>query len=105
MDIKNGGIIESAIEFLEKIKKESAVSIRFRKKTTNELRDMRCTLDFSRIPLHQRPKGFDFAKALKLISNNQILHVFDLDKQEWRSVPFDRVIHLDIDNIRYSIKK
>ncbi len=102
MEEKN--IITDAIEFLEKIKKENEVNIQFRKKD-NSLRNMRCTLDFSRIPKHKQPKGFDFAKALKLISINQILHVFDLNKQEWRSVPFDRVIYLEIGKIKYSIKK
>jgi hypothetical protein len=84
-------IISSATEFLDKIRKEKEVTIKFVKKTTNQERTMKCTLDFNRIPLSDRPKDVNLSKILGLIRKHKILHVYDLEKQGWRSVPFDRV--------------
>jgi len=81
--------INTAIEFLEKIKSEDYVHIKFIK-TNGEVRTMRCTLDFDKVPPDKRPKDVNLAKILKLLQKNRIVHVYDLDKDDWRSVPFDR---------------
>lgn len=81
--------ISDAIEFLEKIRGEDEVKIKFTK-VDGSSRIMRCTLNFDKIPGIQRPKEVDLPKILKLLNTNKILHVFDLDKKGWRSVPFNR---------------
>lgn len=81
--------INSAIDFFEKIKAEDEVTIKFRKVNGAE-RTMRCTLDFSKIPRNKHPKDVNMAKILKNLMNHGHIHVFDLDKQEWRTVPYDR---------------
>ena len=86
-------LITSAIDFLNKIKVEKMVIIKFVKKDKTD-RTMHCTLDFSKIPKEKHPKGVDLAKILKLINQSHILRVYDLEKQDWRSVPFDRVDYL-----------
>ena len=82
--------VSSAIEFLELIRKEREVEVQFIKKD-NTIRRMRCTLDFEKIPKEKRPKGVDLIKILKKIQTSKILSVYDLEKQDWRSVPFDRL--------------
>jgi len=86
-------VITSAIEFLDKIKVEKMVIVKFIKKDGTD-RTMHCTLDFSKIPKDKHPKGIDLPKILKLINNSHILKVYDLEKNDWRSVPFDRVDYL-----------
>ena len=61
----------------------------------NRDRIMRCTLDFAKIPEEDHPKSVNIEKILKLIQVNKIMHVYDLDKLAWRSVPFDRVDYLE----------
>lgn len=82
--------ITSAIEFLKLIKKEKEVVVQFEKKD-GTLRLMKCTLDFTRIPKDKKPKGVDLVKILGKIQKSKILSVFDLEKQEWRSIPFERL--------------
>jgi hypothetical protein len=65
---------------------------------------MRFTLDFSRIPKKDHPKSVNIPQILKLIQNSGIMHVYDLDKNAWRSVPFQRVDWLEIGNERYKIR-
>jgi hypothetical protein len=87
------GDITSAIDFLKKIKSQDSVTIKFIKKD-NTVRLMKCTLDFKQIEKTSHPKGINLPAILSLIQKN-ILRVFDLEKQEWRSVPFDRVEYLE----------
>jgi len=82
--------ITSAIEFLKIIKNEKEVSVQFEKKD-GSTRMMKCTLDFNRIPKEKKPKGIDLTKILSKIQKSKILSVFDIEKQDWRSVPFDRL--------------
>jgi len=97
--------IDTAVELLEKIKDEEEVTIRFIKKD-GTLRNMRCTLSFKKIPKSKQPKEFSLPKLLKLLNRNKIVHVFDLDKQDWRSVPFDRTEWVETaNNLRYKIKR
>jgi hypothetical protein len=98
------GVIKNAIEFLERIRSEDEVTIKFRKKN-NEERIMRCTLNFAKIPEEKHPKDVNLAKILKLLDQHKIVHVYDLDKRDWRSVPFDRAQWLETTEKKYSIRK
>ncbi len=96
-------VISSATEFLDTIKNEDKVTIKFKKKD-DTVRVMNCTLNFERIPDTKKPKSVDLSKMLKLISQHQLLHVYDLDKGDWRSVPFNRSEWLEVKNRRFKIK-
>lgn len=95
-------IISNSISLLKLIKKSNNVTILFTKKDGN-LRLMRCTLDFNKIPSEFRPKEYNIEQELKLIKQN-ILRVFDIEKQGWRSIPIDRSEFVVADNIRYQIQ-
>jgi hypothetical protein len=97
-------IISTAIEFLKTIKSEDSVTIRFRKKD-GTMRTMKCTLKFDQIPEDDKPKSLDLPEILKLIDKN-ILHVYDVEKKAWRSVPFDKVQWLETPSKeRFFVKK
>lgn len=96
-------VISSAADFLSKIRQEDEVNIKFTKKDGTE-RLMRCTLKFDKIPKSKQPKNVDISKILKLIKDNMIVHVFDLDKQDWRAVPFNRAEWLQTSTVMYKIK-
>ena len=95
-------IITNAIEFWNKTYQVKEAKIKFIKKDGTE-RVMRFTLDFSRIPKEKHPKSINMAKIVKLMQQNGIIHVFDLDKSDWRSVPFNNIEWVDINNKRYKI--
>lgn len=97
-------VIVSAIQFWKKVYDEKEVIINFVKKDGAN-RVMRCTLDFTKIPKRDKPKNVDIQKILKLIQKNKIMHVYDLDKMGWRSVPFDRVYYMDTRSRRYFTKR
>ncbi len=97
--------IDSAIEFLEKIKAEESVTIKFKKADGTE-RIMLCTLNFDKIPKSDRPKEVNLPKILNQINKNNLVHVYDLEKKGWRAVKFDKVEWLkDEEDIKFSIKK
>jgi hypothetical protein len=85
--------LTTVIDFLKVIKNEKEVYVKFTKKDGTE-RIMKCTLDFNRIPKDQKPKGFDAIKFLSKIQKSKILSVYDLEKKDWRSVPFERLLVL-----------
>lgn len=82
--------ITSAIDFLKIIQIEKEVYVKFVKKD-NTIRLMKCTLDFTKIPVDKRPRSVDLGKILTKIQKSKILSVFDLEKNEWRSIPFEKV--------------
>jgi len=86
-------VITSAVELWHKLNTEKEVYLKFQKADGNT-RYMRCTLDFSKIPKEDHPAKVDLPKILKLLQNSGIMHVYDLDKKGWRSVPFMRVEYL-----------
>ena len=90
----NNDIIVSAVQFWQKVYTEKTVTVKFVTKDNRD-RIMRCTLDFTKIPEKDHPKTVNIEKILKLIQKNKIMHVYDLDKKQWRSVPFDRVEYLE----------
>jgi hypothetical protein len=97
-------VIVSALQFWKKIYDEKEAIIKFTKQDGTE-RTMRCTLDFKKIPEKDKPKSVNIQQILKLIQKNKIMHVYDLDKKGWRSVPFDRVEYMDTPTRRYYVKK
>jgi len=97
-------VLSSAIDFYQKIKAEDEVRIKFRK-LSGEERIMRCTLDFSKVPNNKKPKDVNIGKILKLVQDHKMVHVFDLDIGDWRTVPFDRSEWLETDTARFRIKK
>jgi len=100
----DSNVIMSAITFWKKVYDEKEVVIKFEKKDkTNRI--MRCTLDFTKIPKKDHPKGVNIQNILSLIQKNKIMHVYDLDKKAWRSVPFDGVEWMDTKTMRYYTKK
>jgi len=98
-------IIRTAVDFLEKVRGEDEVRIKFRKVDGTE-RIMRCTLNFDKVPRNKIPKDVNLARMLNLLRKFKIIHVFDLDKDDWRSVPFDRADWVETaDNRRLTIKR
>ena len=101
-------VIKSAIEFLTKIRDEEEVNIKFKKKD-GTTRIMLATLSMDKVPKELKPKSVNLPKILKLLNSNGILHVFDLDKKEWRSVNYQTVEWLEttVDNKkkRYMISR
>ncbi len=106
----NSTKIKTALEFYLKVKDEREVWIRFRKKD-NTLRIMNCTLDFNKVPANKKPKDVNLNKILSLVQKHGMMHVFDLEKNDWRTVPFDRVEYIETpiegssERMRYNIAK
>lgn len=97
-------IIKSGIEFWNKIYQSGEVRIKFTKKD-GTTRIMNATLDFSQIPQKDYPKkNINIPKILKLLQNSKIIHVYDLDKKAWRSVPIDQVEYVQSGMVRYKVK-
>lgn len=97
-------IISSAVEFWEKLYDAGESQVKFVKKD-GTIRIMKCTLDFTKIPKDKRPKTVNMSKILTLMQKSGIIHVYDLEKKDWRSVPFKMVDWLlTDDNIRYKIR-
>lgn len=99
-------ILTSVIDFLQKIRSEDEVLVKFIKKDGTE-RVMKCTLNFSRIPESKKPKGINLEKILTKIQKHKILSVYDLEKQDWRTVPFESLEFLQTPSNKkiYMIKK
>ena len=87
-------LIKKAVDFLLKVRGEEEVWIRFKKKD-NTIRDMHCTLNFDKIPDNRKPKDVDIVKIINLIKDHKLMHAFDLEKNDWRSVPIDRVEYIE----------
>jgi hypothetical protein len=74
-------------EWLKSLLFEQEVSISFKKIDGTE-RKMKCTLAESQIPVEKLPKN------AKKSQNDQVLPVFDIEKQEWRSFRWDSVTEI-----------
>lgn len=99
-------VIRSAVEFWEKLYTAGDAKVKFIKKD-GTIRIMHCTLDFKKIPTSKHPKKVDMARILKLMQNSGIINVYDLEKKDWRSVPFKQVDWLQLDDDqkqRYKIR-
>lgn len=98
-------IISSAVEFWNKVYEAGEATVKFVKKSDNTIRIMKCTLDFAKIPKNQHPKNVNMVKILTLMQKSGIIHVYDLEKKGWRSVPFKNVDWLlTDDDVRYKIR-
>ena len=97
-------IISSAIEFWQTIYDAGEATVKFVKKTDGTVRIMKCTLDFKKIPQHQHPKKVNMPQILNLLQKSGIIHVYDLEKKDWRSVPFQSVDWLEIGDKRFKIR-
>lgn len=90
-------LLRSAIQLWEVIYQNKVATVKFTKKpaagkTIGQVRIMKCTLDFTQIPKTDHPKQpLNIAKILKLMQNSKIIHVYDLEKGGWRSIPFENV--------------
>ena len=82
--------ITTALDFWQKIYDEREATVKFVKKD-GTIRIMRFTLDFSKIPKDKHPKKVDLVQIMKTMNEKGIIHVFDLDKNGWRSIPFETV--------------
>jgi len=96
-------IISSAIEFWQKLYEDGGGKIKFTKKD-GTIRFMKCTLDFTKIPKNKHPKTVNIPRILKLMQNSGIMHVYDLEKKDWRSVPFNTVDWIETPTARYKIR-
>jgi len=95
-------VITNVLLFWEKIYTADKVLVVF-KKQDNTVRKMICTLNFSKIPKEKHPKNVNLKKIFELMSKKKILHVFDLEKNDWRSIPIDRVLLLSVGKDKFSI--
>ena len=103
VDIVNEDLT-NIIDFWEKLSNVSRARVKFIKKTNGEVRIMNCTLDNELIPENSRPKKIDMSKILKLIRKNRIIKVYDIDKNGWRSIPFDNTEWIETSDKRYKVK-
>jgi len=98
-------VLQNAIDFYQKIKGEEEVTVKFRK-INGAVRIMRCTLDFDKIPDNQKPKDVNMAKIFSLVQKHGMVHVYDLDKKDWRTVPFNTSEWVETaDKVRFKIKR
>lgn len=95
-------LLRTAIEFWEKLYESKEAKIKFVKKD-GTIRIMKATLDFTKIPKRDQPKSFNMSRILKLMKNSGIIHVYDLEKKGWRSVPFNQVDWMETPKARYKI--
>jgi hypothetical protein len=71
-------------EWLKSVLKERPVKVTFIKTDGTE-REMLCTLEADKIVPHE--KKTDRVKAI----NEEVLSVWDLEKEQWRSFRFDKI--------------
>lgn len=96
-DTPQEDVITNAMDFWRKIYEAKKVQLKFTKKN-GEVRYMIATLDFNLIPQDKRPQKLDLVAILKLVKEKGVIRVFDLEKKDWRSVPFLEVEWLKTSN-------
>ena len=96
-------IIRSAVEFWQKLYSDGEGRVKFVKKD-GTIRIMHCTLDFKKVPKKDHPKSVNVPEILRMIQEKGIMHVYDLEKKGWRSVPFSQVDWLETPVKRYKIR-
>jgi len=95
-------LIRNAVKFWETLYDAGEATIKFTKKS-GEARSMKCTLDFDKIPQRHHPKTVNMPKILKLMQKSGIIHVYDLEREDWRSVPFERVDWIETSEKRFKV--
>lgn len=96
-DTNKEDVITNAMDFWKMIYENKKVQIKFVKKN-GEVRYMLATLDFNLIPSDRRPKKLDLVYILKMVREKGIIRVFDLEKKDWRSVPFLEAVWIKTSN-------
>jgi hypothetical protein len=80
---------EASKDWLRSILREQDVTVTFTKLDGSE-REMVCTLSESQIPVQNHPKTAAKAK------NDQVLAVFDVKNQGWRSFRWDSITKIEL---------
>ena len=77
--------------WLLNVLREGEVTVKFTKKDGSE-RTLLCTLNESKIPTEKTPKGVEKQK------NEEVVPVFDLENQGWRSFRWDSIteVHFSV---------
>jgi len=96
-------VIFSALELGLKLYNIDEGKIKFTKKD-GTVRLMKCTLNFKRIPKNHQPKRLNSSQVLERMQKDGIINVFDLEKQDWRSIKFENVDWLEVSQKRYKIQ-
>jgi hypothetical protein len=73
---------------IQKILRDRVATVTFTK-TDGTQRVMKCTLKESSIPVAHQPKGESTRKE-----NDNVLAVFDVEKEGWRSFAMDSIINV-----------
>ena len=60
-------------------------------KSDGTLRDMRCTLDYNKLPVKHVPNISEAEEKAKKPKDPEVQPVFDLDLKQWRSFRYDRL--------------
>lgn len=88
-DMKNFFDVEKQKDTLNTKLHEGVVKVLFLKKDGTE-RTMNCTLNENLIPSEKNPKGTGKKQ------NENVVAVFDTDKNDWRSFRYDSVIYFSV---------
>jgi hypothetical protein len=83
--------VEVAHQAYTQMLKNNVLQVTFNKKSTGELRTMRCTLNAQHLP--EQTQTVTRAKEF----NPEVVSVFDLDKQDWRSFRIDSVVEVAVE--------
>lgn len=75
-------------DWLKFILRQGNVTVEF-KKSDGSIRKMFCTLKENKIPVEKSPKNSGRKQ------NDEILAVFDVEKQDWRSFRWDSIVNLE----------
>ena len=76
-------------QWLKDLLQEETVTIKF-EKVDGSLREMRATLKSGVVPLYERKT--DRART----PNPELCSVFDLEKREWRSFKFEKIVGIEV---------
>lgn len=71
-------------------------SVKFRKRTTGEVRNMVCRFDVSKY-LKGRSPAYDFAEK-------RVMNVFDIQKMGYRNINLDEIFELHINGETYEVE-
>lgn len=77
---------------LEGLLKETVVTVDFTKVSDGTIRTMFCTKNFELIPASEYPKQ----EALPTVKNDEIIKVYDMEANAWRSFRKDSVINFTV---------
>lgn len=79
-------------ENLKRVLQNSVMSVTF-KKVSGEERVMKCTLDPNIIPPATKTDPLSQEKVRKI--NEEVLPVWDVEKEQWRSFRLDSIINIE----------